>query len=82
MALKEGIVSKSGAWFHFEGEKLGQGRDAARLAIKENAALSGKLHKMIFSSKAAMPPRGGAAAGKGPAGKSQSRRPAQAEKRH
>lgn len=78
MALKEGIVSKSGAWFHFEGEKLGQGREAARLAIKENAALRGKLRKMLFSPKAAMPARGGTAA----AGKGSSGRPAQAQKKH
>ena len=45
LALKEGIVEKAGAWFSFEGEKLGQGRDAARLAIKEKAELRNKIRK-------------------------------------
>ena len=45
LAVKEGIIEKSGAWFSFEGEKLGQGRDAARLAIKEQAELRNKIKK-------------------------------------
>ena len=61
MALKEGAISKSGAWFHFAGEKLGQGRDAARQALKENAGLRNKIKKMIFK------PEGGAMPRKAPA---------------
>ena len=45
LAVKEGIIEKSGSWFSFEGEKLGQGRDAARLAIKEQAELRNKIKK-------------------------------------
>ena len=45
MALKEAIVEKAGAWFSFQGEKLGQGREAARLAIKENRDLRDKIKK-------------------------------------
>lgn len=45
MALKEGIVEKAGAWFSFQGEKLGQGREAARLAIRENRELRDNIRK-------------------------------------
>ena len=45
MALRESIVEKAGAWFSFQGEKLGQGREAARLAIKENKELRDKIKK-------------------------------------
>ena len=45
MALKENIVEKAGAWFSFQGEKLGQGREAARSAIKENKELRDKIKK-------------------------------------
>lgn len=45
LALKENVVEKSGAWFSFEGEKLGQGRDSARLAIKTQAELRNKIKK-------------------------------------
>ncbi len=47
MALKEGIIEKSGAWFSFESKKLGQGRESARLAIKERADLRAKLQKLL-----------------------------------
>ena len=47
LALKEGIIEKSGAWFSFEGGKLGQGRDAARMAIKEQAELRNKIKKLL-----------------------------------
>ena len=51
LAIKEEIIQKAGAWFSFEGEKLGQGRETARLVIKENPALQAKLLKMIFAEK-------------------------------
>ena len=47
LALKEGVVEKSGAWFSFEGEKLGQGRDLARRAIKEQTELRNKIKKAL-----------------------------------
>jgi recombination protein RecA len=30
------VVEKSGAWFGFEGERIGQGRDNARLYLREH----------------------------------------------
>ena len=47
LALKENVVDKSGSWFSFESEKLGQGRDSARLAIKEKAELRNKIKKAL-----------------------------------
>src|SRR5579883_646713 len=37
-AAEQGVVEKSGSWFSFAGERLGQGRDNARLFLKENPA--------------------------------------------
>ncbi len=34
-----GVVEKSGSWFSFRGERLGQGREQARLFLKENTAM-------------------------------------------
>ena len=50
MALREGVIDKAGAWFSFQGEKLGQGRESARLAIKESKDLRDKL-KSAFQKK-------------------------------
>ncbi len=37
LAVEKRIVEKSGAWFAFAGERLGQGRENAKLFLKENA---------------------------------------------
>ena len=47
LAVKEGIIEKSGAWFSFAGAKLGQGRDAARIAIKEQPELRNNIKKHL-----------------------------------
>ena len=51
LAVKEGIIEKSGAWFSFKSEKLGQGRDAARLAIKEQTGLRNKIKESLKKSQ-------------------------------
>ena len=42
-----GIIEKSGAWLSFQGEKIGQGRDAAIKGLKENQKLAETLEKEI-----------------------------------
>jgi recombination protein RecA len=39
LAVNHNIVEKSGAWFSFKGERLGQGRDNVKNMLKENADL-------------------------------------------
>jgi len=41
-----GVVAKSGSWYNFGEQKLGQGMDGARQFLKENP----KLEKEILSS--------------------------------
>ena len=48
MAVKNNIVDKSGAWFSFQGEKLGQGKEAARQVLKENKNLMNKIKALVF----------------------------------
>ena len=47
LAVKEGIIEKSGSWFSFAGAKLGQGRDAVRIAIKEQPELRNNIKKHL-----------------------------------
>ena len=42
-AVELGIVKKSGAWFSYNGSKLGQGRDAVKAMIKDNPELMEEL---------------------------------------
>jgi len=43
MAVDRNIIEKSGAWFSYEGARLGQGRENARKFIEENAALAQEI---------------------------------------
>jgi len=39
LAVEKRIIEKSGAWFAFSGERLGQGRENAKQFLKENASI-------------------------------------------
>src|SRR5690606_31087971 len=41
------IVQKSGAWFSFEGERLGQGRENAKQFLKDKPDISAQIEKQI-----------------------------------
>jgi recombination protein RecA len=47
LAQQYGVVDKSGSWFAFEGEKLGQGRDNTRLFLKEHPEFTDRIKKKI-----------------------------------
>jgi len=44
-----GIVDKSGSWYSYGGDKLGQGREAARTFLKENPAVADDIRNKIFN---------------------------------
>jgi len=46
-AVNTEVVSKSGTWLSFQNEKLGQGRDAAIKALKENTKLQDEIEKEV-----------------------------------
>ena len=43
LAVEKNIIDKSGAWFSFQGERLGQGRENARQFLKENPDYRGRV---------------------------------------
>jgi recombination protein RecA len=43
LAVEKNIVDKSGAWFSFQGERLGQGRENARQFLKDNHDYRGRV---------------------------------------
>jgi recombination protein RecA len=59
-----GVVERTGTWLAFEGERIGQGRDKARLFLKESPDLLARIEARIRAGAAAVP---GAAAGGAPA---------------
>ena len=51
--LNTGVLEKSGTWISFQKEKLGQGRDAAVKALKENQKLLQEIEKEIRAKASA-----------------------------
>ncbi|MFO1020223.1 MAG: recombinase RecA [Planctomycetales bacterium] len=49
MAIAAGVIDKSGTWLSYGGEKLGQGREKARLALMENPQLTKELADKVLA---------------------------------
>jgi recombination protein RecA len=49
LGLKIGLLEKSGAWFSYKGERLGQGRENIRKMLKENKQLAQEIEDAIRS---------------------------------
>lgn len=47
MGVKIGVVDKSGAWYSFNGEKIGQGKETARTYLKEHPDVAEKIERKI-----------------------------------
>ena len=47
MAIQLEIVEKSGAWFYFDGDRLGQGKDNVRKLIESDKELMAKLEGLV-----------------------------------
>lgn len=47
LGVEHGIIQKSGAWFSYGGNKLGQGRDAVKRVLKENPQLANEIAEKI-----------------------------------
>lgn len=47
LAVENGIVEKSGAWYSHKGERIGQGRDNSRIFLKENKDLLKQLEDEV-----------------------------------
>ena len=47
LGVTAGIVEKSGAWFSFESERLGQGRENSKTFLRENPDVAQKIETMI-----------------------------------
>lgn len=48
--VKLDIVDKSGAWFSYGDKKLGQGKENAKIFLKENPEISQEIEEKIKSS--------------------------------
>jgi recombination protein RecA len=47
MGVEMGIVNKSGSWFSYNENKLGQGREGVKTLLKDNPALADEIEAKI-----------------------------------
>ncbi|MGH3329205.1 MAG: recombinase RecA [Streptomycetales bacterium] len=47
MGVEHGFIRKSGAWYTYEGDQLGQGKENARAFLRDNPDLSNEIEKKI-----------------------------------
>ena len=47
LAVESGVVSKSGAWYAYKGEKIGQGRENAKLTLANNPELMEEIDGLV-----------------------------------
>ncbi len=53
LAVKEELIQKSGAWFAYKDEKIGQGREAAKQFLKDHPKIMSEIEKTIRARVAA-----------------------------
>ena len=47
LGVKAGVVEKSGAWFSYDSQRIGQGRENAKTFLKTNPDIAGKIESAI-----------------------------------
>jgi recombination protein RecA len=55
VGLDAGVVEKKGAWLQFQGELVGQGKDAARQALVDNPQVADRIVAAIIEKREATP---------------------------
>ena len=54
LGVRAGIVEKSGSWYSYKDYKLGQGRETARIFLKENARIADEIEQAIKGNSVAV----------------------------
>ena len=49
LATKDGLVEKAGAWYSYNGERIGQGRENAKIYLKDNPKVALEIEESIRS---------------------------------
>jgi recombination protein RecA len=50
LGVKAGIVEKSGSWFSYDSERIGQGRENAKTYLREHPAMAAKIESAVRQS--------------------------------
>jgi recombination protein RecA len=47
LGVKHGFVDKSGAWYSYQGDRIGQGKDKVRQFLKDNPDIAASIDKQV-----------------------------------
>jgi recombination protein RecA len=47
LGVKAGVVEKSGAWYSYDSQRIGQGRENAKVFLKENPDIANKIEAQV-----------------------------------
>jgi recombination protein RecA len=51
LGVEAGLVEKSGSWYSYEAERIGQGREQARKFLKENRDVFARIAEAVYAAK-------------------------------
>ncbi len=51
LATEDGIVEKSGSWYSYDGERIGQGRENTRQFLKDNPDVFGLISEAVYAKR-------------------------------
>jgi len=68
LGVEQGIVRKAGAWYTYEGDQLGQGKENARTFLRDNPDLADEIEKRIKEKLGLVPRLDADASAPAPAG--------------
>ena len=54
LGAKAGVVEKSGAWYAYKGEKIGQGRENAKIYLEKNPNIAVEIEQVIRDQASAI----------------------------
>ena len=55
VGVEQGLIRKSGAWYTYDGDQLGQGKENARAFLRDNPDLAAELEKKIKEKLGVVP---------------------------
>ena len=55
LGVKVGTIEKSGAWFSYKGNKIGQGRENSKIFLKDNPAVANEIESIIRGQSEEIP---------------------------
>jgi recombination protein RecA len=50
LGVKAGVIEKSGAWFAYAGQKIGQGRENSKIFLRDNPQIASAIEKTVRQS--------------------------------